>query len=1119
MPFNPQDYYCSGGSVNLNETWAPEVTKFDTSSFYNWEQDNEPLYDLEERTDILWSRGGFVTSSLENTGVSLTVSSTNPLNVQNVYTNIQDAIDAIPDVIRFPIRVEVAASGDLGSLKIRDLKFEGDGCLEIVNRFYGKVFSKSAGHTGQISLYSTTDADGHILDLDSEDLAATLTYASAVSLGQQLPNSNWNTWNRYALAAPGVMQNTLPGTRTVTFGYNNGAFADFGVSTFDTENQESMYGSDPTEARDIEVSNITSAEVIGRAALNSAGYAVGFVFGNGLTSVEIDGCNGPLYFRNFSVDGASGAGSTYEHYIDNGFHVVNSNVVLENCMATRCRHAGFFFENSKVNLSRGCISHRNYDVKKGTGDRRNETNSAGIKAISSEITLSSLGDLYDLDTTDNHQYSMTNDFNLVFTKNQTGIMLINSVLTGGRTRLSTVRGSYYSAPNNESKNVTFISAGQNTEAGIKAVGSVINTTGRLNLYENKIGLDAETTNLELQEFLIDYNQDYGMYLKNSNVTYNSLRLPVTGKGLPIGTQFTFDYNAVHLKMENSSFIPSEGSKPQIMDVTTSAYYGMGDLYGIMEFNRAFGSVLMGSSRATIPSVQISKNSVARLVHPQFEVDSSSMSADKAVYGSLVSVTDNSVADFLSTSAAPTQLIGPSGHLKQVKQAGVYAGNNSVVSFAGPTIIAQLGVNVLAENNSVMNFIPHNNAEVWSLSANTNHTSVELHSSRACLVANKESVINMEDLGDYHAYWGADMIQQLVLSGSTEIADYNPSDSEDKEFTTSGGWMQFYPNPQAGNINYVNDIPGVASGTNSVTISSNTTRYLKEPLNPSEDHHDLSYGGVCVRAVGNSLVNVRNVHFPAGWVNASGIYYDMSGLDCNNLYIWNIADESTLKASYCSVSGGWPASAGYNGPDATYVSGAGLAASGAPGSTPHTGQLSVLDSFGVSTTNAEYYGKALYDNKGPFRIYFSPRSSAKFLGYNINNNLVTGPVYQVLAQGYNPSGDVSSTASGVWSGGGAVYQELYPELKEIDGLESDASSFFYVSSMVDGSYANRVRLDDSALNTFANAKNATLGTSGRVRLVTYYRATKAQEGEGYDADSARYGLGFLSANEFDLDRNN
>ena len=50
MAFSKTDIYTSSGSTPLYNAWTPYVSKFDTSTFYNWEQDNLPLYDLEERT-------------------------------------------------------------------------------------------------------------------------------------------------------------------------------------------------------------------------------------------------------------------------------------------------------------------------------------------------------------------------------------------------------------------------------------------------------------------------------------------------------------------------------------------------------------------------------------------------------------------------------------------------------------------------------------------------------------------------------------------------------------------------------------------------------------------------------------------------------------------------------------------------------------------------------------------------------------------------------------------------------------------------------------------------------------------------------------------------------------
>ena len=57
-------YTVNSTALKLMKCWTDKVTKFDSNSFYNWEQDNMPVYDLEERTHYLWEKMGFPTSSI-----------------------------------------------------------------------------------------------------------------------------------------------------------------------------------------------------------------------------------------------------------------------------------------------------------------------------------------------------------------------------------------------------------------------------------------------------------------------------------------------------------------------------------------------------------------------------------------------------------------------------------------------------------------------------------------------------------------------------------------------------------------------------------------------------------------------------------------------------------------------------------------------------------------------------------------------------------------------------------------------------------------------------------------------------------------------------------------------
>jgi hypothetical protein len=83
-----------------------------------------------------------------------------------------------------------------------------------------------------------------------------------------------------------------------------------------------------------------------------------------------------------------------------------------------------------------------------------------------------------------------------------------------------------------------------------------------------------------------------------------------------------------------------------------------------------------------------------------------------------------------------------------------------------------------------------------------------------------------------------------------------------------------------------------------------------------------------------------------------------------------------------------------------------------------------------------------------------------------------------------------------------------------------SGYYYCKEFVRDN-PTQCMLDESAAATFANAKNATLGSSGRPKKVTVYRAG-AETGntnlasEAYEDDKA---IGLKSFNIFDLERDN
>ena len=111
MPFKPTDFYTLSGAAKVYNCWTDKVTKFDSSSFYNWEQDNEPVYDLEERTYLNWEHAGFHGSSVP--GIIYTVSAhaveTGQVDCnRNIFADVSSAVEALPSEIRFPVLIEVA---------------------------------------------------------------------------------------------------------------------------------------------------------------------------------------------------------------------------------------------------------------------------------------------------------------------------------------------------------------------------------------------------------------------------------------------------------------------------------------------------------------------------------------------------------------------------------------------------------------------------------------------------------------------------------------------------------------------------------------------------------------------------------------------------------------------------------------------------------------------------------------------------------------------------------------------------------------------------------------------------------------------------------------------------
>ena len=1195
MPFNKADIYTSSGSVQLFNEWVPYVSKFDTSSFYNWEQDNLPLYDLEERTYELWEQNGYNTSA-GVPGLALTVSAdaaNTPegqaalLANRNIFTEVSSCIAAIPKVVRFPVLVEVASFGDIGDLELHNFRIEEGGSIEIINRNFTRVYDASSE---AFVVDAPTQNGTYTLPtiIQSEDARNGIQDASCVHLETPVLSSTTDAradGNHNVAIYPihslrrGVMYAGI--SAGVGFGTGTNLFSiDPYETTVNVSFDNTLGTLDAQSTRQSNGGNIFRPGYLTGADNDDLG---GNIYFNTLGKISIKNCDGPIYVRNFFVDGAKNTSDVR----DIGIEVHNSKVVLENCTSVRCNRAGFKFNAADVILSRSAFSYRNYTLE-STSVRTAEVG-FGFHAVNSDVTLSSVPLGADFTSIGDNGASGS-DCKLISSRNYAGFVLENSKLTGGVQR----------ANSNQSAGGSVVASELNTGYGFILDNSKVDLKGLVDVFGNDKGIEADNSKFVFENLCVEAHSNEGIRSRNSSFIFDSVAGPTQG-GQSDRKQVDFLDNGQHIDLQsNSSFgFRRKSSIPQ--------------KYGNSSFVDSHGVINWGgANKAALASISVDGGSTLDLIHPKILVNSVVDNvADVPSYGRALRVTNNSKASLFGSETGATFVYGPAGISYQQKMAGVFAQNNSVINLHGPTAMAQFGVDALVENNSVLNIEPARKRDSFALevsgfdlSSGTNHTAVELHATRACLVADKNSTINMKDLGAYPANWSRSSLGRIYLEAGS---DY-PVETFDTSTYTSSGCLQFYPNPQDTSAIEFYSLDDLAVGNVLVAPPNFPTFEQKEGIlrffatqdvinSPmiNGDVENLMQGGVVVRATQDSVVNAKNVHFPIGTNDSplDGFYYTTSGSDCDKFMIWNLADTSRLNASHLSVSGLHPASIQYHGPSALWASssdGASIGsnfqsiASGAPKGTPDTGSLSILDTFGagsgvwsipsgidVNSPFDRFYPvsgiyndetlSALADgminvsaggqykfgsgphaskNQGPFRIYWTPKSAARALqtdlsgyfrgGYPHGNgdfSGVVGPAYQIFSQGYNCSAGLS--AIHIDDGGFNIVSSVYPELLKLsydsngDGIPDKlhTSGFYYCSEFLEDNPTQCI-LDESAARTFANSQHASVGIGATPRRVTLVRARSDDPANRLSeayVGDASGSLGFKSAAIFDLSRDN
>lgn len=1165
---NVSDIYTSLGADKVYSCWNQNVTKFDASSFYNWEEDNLPVLDLDERTSFLWNRLGSPTSSI--TGYKFLVSSTAASSCDNnVFTSLSACLDRLPDVINFPVVIEVGSIGHLGELNLSNKIGGPRGSIEIINR----GFSKGESFTTSVSsivLHAENSRNGNPYGLASSISVGNTSLAVAFQFGPaDIPNlgstfhltrtldqirvtsANYPTtldsrWvgNTTVISKKGMQGNLLGRTNYAVADRNPTAPMTWGASdASDLQMNFTVFEANAPTQDSINtfdascINELTGSEIQWGSTNNTGNSIVSpIAYMNMLSKVKVYNCDIPIYIRNFTLDGSGYNGTEY------GFDIKNSNVVLENCSVARCTKAGLRAQNSNVILTRGFVAYRNYGYDT-SGNRlgtpwlqkikqkeyKEFEAGAGILLENSQLTFSSTyeRDYLSLSSALDTNYAGAQAFfNILLggplgrivpsmgwlfslARNDIGLKAVNSIVRGGRTELNGQANIasyplYYDAMQ--------IFSELNTEDGIKLENSVLENSGRLVLVGNFRGMNAVNSIIKTDVFKAQYNQKEGCLLKNSTFKYNKdlyQNYLYTSQSIADGQQIhqnSYFLNGTHLKLLNSVYEPTQTSSiPTIFErfVCSGNFGATQDLTG---------------QKVPLPPISVEQGSKLVMVHPAITNSDALTDSEKSLHGAAVSVTDNSELVLKGSKAFMSKIYGPSTYALQSKKAGLYASNHSTIKVQGPTVIARYAIDALADNNSKIEFSPHRTREgeldvsSYNLTDKGNHTSVELHSTRACLVVDNGSLLSFEDLGDYKTFWNRGSYgSSMVLSGF----DYpTESGSLDYALYTSAGSVQFYPNPND-STHYG---PGIASPTSlgniytSYNMSVNGYGYnylLEDDIGNSANNQNFSsvtVGGMCVRALNGSKINVDNTHFPCGWWNPSGIIYDVSGADapnnCNRLFIWNIADLSQLDAKLVSVSGLHPADAAYFGPSGVWGS-----ASSAPVATLDTSTVSILDFYGRSTNHI--YSRSTAANQGPFRLYFSVDPAI-----NWANNIAgtaAGFIPQVYSQGYQFSANL------VFPG---TVSSLYTSIVNKNGSNLEASGFYYASDIVDSPTTVRAVLDDSAANTFANAKHNSVGKSYLAKIVSIYLPiTGSYGGDSANSSVKALGRGVKSVNTFDLEKSN
>ena len=916
-----KDVSSLGGNGVINLGFDTEVPKYDPSSFYNYEEDNIPLWVLEANDRTLYEALGSPGGNPD--GVTMTLSSTGNFDLDaGIYDNIDDIIERIPKRLKYPVRVELCAYGDLGQLGLLNITCEGAGRIEFINKVYAEDTNGQV--TSQTSVSSSPEgALNHILNVSSNDFSGSLDAMASEKTGKNLLNTaTWNSNARvFAMVGPDTDREAINMSVHVASATGSPAFigADnrFIFKNYGKEEDNSVTSLDaaPKTGSGLDF-------MVNKKSILEQGSQVSMAgFGSYFSSIQIKDCQGTVKFTNILVDSASGFDDANPngcaHLGETGWDIENSEVILDNCASIRNKAHGFFIKNSRVKSTGHLIAWRNYNK----ADQNNrDQDGVGLLALNSDIEF------------DSTLYDESRKYMIMFAKSKYGLEMRNSTLRGGIRLTSNDPESASGLPNGGSQNNTrnlitgglqnlnnVIGAGGdrhtsilhacwNTDTGIRLEGSDVEFRGRISAYLNQnYGLDIIRTEARLTQFTLNHNGDTGLILRNSNLTYgwevddfadkpdnysailyardqfasggsDDTEVPIRNRA-----QFNADANNQNIVIDRgSTLIPFKvNSIPTLYGRWGGGSWTNADAtYGIGADCSALPSIHYGATYNRVnnlPGILVTNNSTAEFVNFAAGVESTDTGKGKVAVASNGSNLIFRGTDGNATTMSMFPVNDTTTQFRSWLTAAVLATNNSTLEMTGPTKISRFGVGVLAESGSQFAAKPPTllgtdsilDVSGYNLDTSGNHTTLEIHSTRAALVANKNSSIRLLSLGGKTRSDGTTISNSVdVLTNS--FADSFIGDQNDQyQYTTSGGYAKFYPNAFTSSI---------ASFTELAIPTSDAFDRTKRTILDDESHDEGCTGGMCVRAVQDSFVDVNLVNFKVRVAPAdlSGAFYNLSG---------------------------------------------------------------------------------------------------------------------------------------------------------------------------------------------------------------------------------------------------